>query len=109
MPELAAAAGTLSIRLADPAQRPLAGTTLRELLNGDVRESDDPLVLTAAVARSGSGTAGSEHAAAALTGLVRAGITVTEFALGQPSLDEVFLTLTGQPGDRLQTRTEATP
>jgi ABC-2 type transport system ATP-binding protein len=32
-----------------------------------------------------------------VTGLGRAGIAVGEFALGQPSLDEVFLTLTGQP------------
>jgi hypothetical protein len=36
---------------------------------------------------------GEVHQAA----LDRAGITVGEFALGQPSLDEVFMTLTGQP------------
>ena len=36
-----------------------------------------------------------ERVAAALDGLSRAGITGTEFALGQPSLDEVFLALTG--------------
>jgi ABC-type uncharacterized transport system ATPase subunit len=32
----------------------------------------------------------------ALADLARSGLTVTEFALGQPSLDEVFLALTGQ-------------
>jgi ABC-2 type transport system ATP-binding protein len=32
-----------------------------------------------------------------VTELGRAGVTVGEFALGQPSLDEVFLALTGQP------------
>jgi ABC-2 type transport system ATP-binding protein len=36
--------------------------------------------------------------AAAITGLARTGITVSEFALGQPSLDEVFLALTGHGG-----------
>jgi ABC-2 type transport system ATP-binding protein len=38
-----------------------------------------------------------ERAAHALTSLAQAGITVTDFSLGQPSLDEVFLALTGQP------------
>jgi ABC-2 type transport system ATP-binding protein len=31
--------------------------------------------------------------------LDRAGIEVAEFALGQPSLDEVFLALTGRPAE----------
>jgi len=33
----------------------------------------------------------------ALAGLPHAGIAVTDFSLGQPSLDEVFLALTGRP------------
>ena len=33
----------------------------------------------------------------AVAELGRAGIMVGEFALGQPTLDEVFLALTGQP------------
>lgn len=35
----------------------------------------------------------------ALTELARAGIRVSEFSLGSPSLDEVFLALTGKPTD----------
>ena len=31
--------------------------------------------------------------------LARAGVAVTNFAVGQPSLDEVFLALTGRPAD----------
>jgi daunorubicin/doxorubicin transport system ATP-binding protein len=107
--QLKAAVGTgmLRVRLADPTQRPLASQTLSRLLGSDIAEPDDPLELTAAVPAGRSGTAGSEHAAAALAGLARADIAVTEFALGQPSLDEVFLTLTSHPNDGLLARTEA--
>ena len=35
----------------------------------------------------------------ALAELARAGIAVAEFSLGQPSLDEVFLALTGHPAE----------
>jgi ABC-2 type transport system ATP-binding protein len=38
-----------------------------------------------------------ERVAEALTELSRRGLVVAEFALGQPSLDEVFLALTGRP------------
>ncbi len=37
--------------------------------------------------------------AQALGELSRAGIGVSDFALGQPSLDEVFLALTGSPAE----------
>jgi ABC-2 type transport system ATP-binding protein len=40
-----------------------------------------------------------DRAAHALTELARAGVMTTEFALGQPSLDEVFLALTGRPAE----------
>jgi ABC-2 type transport system ATP-binding protein len=40
-----------------------------------------------------------ERAADALAELSRAGVAVTHFALGQPSLDEVFLALTGHPAE----------
>jgi ABC-2 type transport system ATP-binding protein len=93
----AAGAGTLRVRLTDPAQRPQARHTLAGLLRVPVRDEADPAVLTATLPAAGPGRPGSERAAAAVTGLARAGITVGEFALGQPSLDEVFLALTGQP------------
>ncbi len=37
--------------------------------------------------------------ARALLDLSRAGVAVSEFAFGQPTLDEVFLTLTGHGAD----------
>ena len=89
--------GTLRIRLADPAQRPLARQTLAGLLRAQVQEEADPVLLTAMLAAARSGQPVSEQAAAAVTELGRAGIKVGEFAFGQPSLEEVFLALTGQP------------
>jgi ABC-2 type transport system ATP-binding protein len=92
-----AGSGTLRIRLADPAHRPLARRTLAGLLGAPVHDGADPVLLTATVPVARSGRPSSERAAAAVTELGRAGVTVGEFALGQPSLDEVFLALTGQP------------
>jgi ABC-2 type transport system ATP-binding protein len=93
----AAGPGTLRIRLADPAHRPLARRTLAGLLRAPVHDGADPVLLTATLPAARSGPP-SEQAAAVVTSLGRAGISVSEFALGQPSLDEVFLALTGQPG-----------
>jgi ABC-2 type transport system ATP-binding protein len=93
----AAGAGTLRIRLADPAQRPQARHTLAGLLRVPVHDEAEPALLTAMVPAASSGRPASEQAAAAVAELGRAGIAVGEFALGQPSLDEVFLALTGQP------------
>jgi daunorubicin/doxorubicin transport system ATP-binding protein len=92
----ATGADTLRIRLAEPAQRPLARRTLAGLLRAPVHERADPVLLTATVPAARSGRPPSEQAGAAVTGLGRAGVSVGEFALGQPSLDEVFLALTGQ-------------
>jgi ABC-2 type transport system ATP-binding protein len=93
----AVGSGTLAIRLADPAQRPLARRTLAGLLRAPVQDGADPVLLTATLPAARSGQPPSDQAAAAVAELGRAGIAVGEFALGQPSLDEVFLALTGQP------------
>jgi ABC-2 type transport system ATP-binding protein len=90
----AAGAGTLRIRLTDPAHRPQAVQVLTPLLGAPAQAAADPVMLTATIAPAGGGQAASEQAAAALGELARAGITVGEFTLGQPSLDEVFLALT---------------
>jgi ABC-2 type transport system ATP-binding protein len=92
----AAGAGTLRIRLADAAQRPLARRTLAGMLRAPVQDGADPVLLTATLPAARSELPASEQAAAAVAELGRAGIAVGEFALGQPSLDEVFLTMTGQ-------------
>jgi ABC-2 type transport system ATP-binding protein len=96
----AAGAGTLRIRLADPAQRPKARRALTELLEVFVHDGADPAELTAQIPAAESGRFACGQAAAAVAELAWAGITLGEFALGQPSLDEVFLTLTGQPTGR---------
>jgi ABC-2 type transport system ATP-binding protein len=54
--------------------------------------SADPAALSARISDP-------ERVARSLAELSRSGIDVTEFALGQPSLDEVFLTLTGHPAE----------
>ena len=43
--------------------------------------------------------ADADHAAEAIAALSRAAVSIGGFHLGQPSLDEVFLALTGHPAD----------
>ena len=93
----AAGPGTLRIRLADPAQRPKARRALTRLLEVPVHDGPGSAELTAQIPAGGSGRAANGEAAAAVAELAWAGITVGEFAFGQPSLDEVFLALTSQP------------
>ena len=52
------------------------------------------MLLTATVSAARSGCPPSQQAATAIAELGRTGIAVSEFSLGQPSLDEVFLALT---------------
>jgi len=85
-------AGALHVRLHDPEQRPAAQQLLTKVLAAPVTLESDPSALS-------SCTNDNERIAAALTELTRAGIQVNEFALGQPSLDEVFLALTGHPAE----------
>jgi ABC-2 type transport system ATP-binding protein len=84
--------GALHVRLDDAGQRAAAAGILSTVLGEEIRPETDPAALTAAVRDP-------ETAAAALGELARHGIGVAEFSLGQPSLDEVFLALTGHaPG-----------
>ncbi|WP_426513532.1 ATP-binding cassette domain-containing protein [Dactylosporangium sp. McL0621] len=87
--------GTLRVRLAEPGVRPAAEQVLTRAFGGCVALDADPVALTAQL--TPRGPAGAESAAQALAELSRARIEVTEFTLGQPSLDEVFLALTGRP------------
>jgi ABC-2 type transport system ATP-binding protein len=89
-------AGSVHLRLRDSAQRPQAEEVLRLALDADVQREPDPVALTARVgAGAANGQGAAEQAARALAELARSGITVDNFSLGQPSLDEVFLALTG--------------
>jgi ABC-2 type transport system ATP-binding protein len=85
-------AGALHVRLLDPGQRPAAAAVLGQTLATAVRLDTEPVALSASI--TGSRAETGERVAAALAALARVGITVTDFALGQPSLDEVFLALT---------------
>ncbi|MFE7549575.1 ATP-binding cassette domain-containing protein [Streptomyces gardneri] len=90
--------GAVHVRLRDPGQRPEAERVLRSALNATVQLDPDPVALTATVDGHGTDLGAAEQAARALAELSRAGITVDNFALGQPSLDEVFLALTDRKG-----------
>jgi ABC-2 type transport system ATP-binding protein len=83
--------GALHVRLLDPEQRPEAERILsREL--GSVHLEPDPTALSAACADA-------DRAAEAVADLARSSIGIADFSLGQPSLDEVFLALTGHPAE----------
>ncbi|WP_432057059.1 ATP-binding cassette domain-containing protein [Streptomyces sp. bgisy022] len=88
-------AGSVHLRLRDPGQRPLAADLLHRALDAQVQADPDPVALTARLGSAASQDTAAEQAARALGELARAGVTVDNFSLGQPSLDEVFLALTG--------------
>ncbi|MEE6272574.1 ATP-binding cassette domain-containing protein [Georgenia sp. MJ206] len=83
--------GTITLRLADPSQRAAAAAVVERELGTAVVLSSDPASLDARVPDEGDAAA-----ARVLPALHAAGIAVPEFSLGQPSLDEVFLALTGE-------------
>ena len=89
--------GAVHVRLLDPEQRPEAERVLSQALGVPVHLESDPAALSAQVSASPTVHETGERVAHALAELSRSGVTVTDFALGQPSLDEVFLALTGHP------------
>jgi daunorubicin/doxorubicin transport system ATP-binding protein len=95
--ELKASAGSagIRIRLLDPAQRDRARALIASGQAITVRDEPDPAVISARIPAQQRPAAAGELAAHALGKLTSAGIGVSDFALGQPSLDEVFLALTG--------------
>jgi len=90
-------AGSIRVRLRDASQRPEALSLLRNLLGSNVNPDPDPVALTAQLSGEDSDREAAEQASRALAELAAAGITVDNFALGQPTLDEVFLALTDHP------------
>jgi ABC-2 type transport system ATP-binding protein len=93
-------AGILHVRVLDPEQRGEAGRILTEALGEQFQLESDPVALSARVPDP-------ERVAAALAELARCCVPLAEFSLGQPSLDEVFLALTGHPAED-QTPEEST-
>jgi ABC-2 type transport system ATP-binding protein len=90
-------AGTLHVRLLDGEQRPRARQILAGALNGTVRLAADPLALSMLLATSADAADAGRLVGHALTRLAEARVGVAEVTLGQPSLDEAFLALTGHP------------
>jgi len=82
----------LHVRLLEPEQRPEAERVLAGKLDCSVTLENDPAALSAPCADA-------DAAASAVDELGRNGIEVAGFSLGQPSLDEVFLALTGHPAE----------
>ncbi len=80
-------AGALHVRLLDPDQRPEAERILTRAL-GEAHPEPDPAGLSAPCADG-------DRAAEAVAELASSGVRIAGFSLGQPSLDEVFLALTG--------------
>ena len=92
--------GALHVRLLDPDQRPDAAPLLEREL-GAVQLEADPAALSATAPDA-------DRAAQAVAGLSRAGIGVADFSMGQPSLDEVFMALTGHRADEGDEKATAT-
>ncbi len=80
--------GALHVRLLDPEQREDAA----RILGGDAHLEADPAALSVPVADA-------DQASGAIAALTEAEIGLASFALAQPSLDEVFLALTGHPAE----------
>jgi ABC-2 type transport system ATP-binding protein len=98
--------GALHVRLFDPDQRPEAERVLARELDA-VHLEPDPAALSAPCADG-------DRAAEAIAELARSGVRIADFSLGQPSLDEVFLALTGhtaedQTGDEMDELKEEQP
>ncbi len=91
--QLKASVGTaaLHVRLLNPEQRPEAEQILARRL-GALHLEPDPAALSAQCSDA-------KRAAEAVADLTRSDVRIADFSLGQPSLDEVFLALTGHPAE----------
>jgi ABC-2 type transport system ATP-binding protein len=80
--------GALRVRLLDPAQRDEAARIVGRVLDAEPHLEADPAALSVRIDDA-------ERAADAVAELSGAGLGLAGFSLAQPSLDEVFLALTG--------------
>lgn len=84
--------GALRVRLLDPDQRPRTAEVLAGVLESEINLEADSATLSAQCNDP-------RQAAEAIGALSDGGIGIADFSLGQPSLDEVFLALTGRPAE----------
>jgi ABC-2 type transport system ATP-binding protein len=92
-----AGAGALRVRLLDACRRGEARELLARELNASVHLDSDPAALSVQVVSADGAPQHGARATRALALLSAAGIAVGQFDFGQPTLDEVFLALTGRP------------
>ncbi|WP_241153655.1 ATP-binding cassette domain-containing protein [Nocardioides pantholopis] len=94
--------GALHVRVADPATRDEVARLLGTALAAEAVLESDPAAVSLRVSEP-------EGVAAALHRVGEQGYRISEYALGQPSLDEVFLALTGRPAEEASIPTEEVP
>jgi ABC-2 type transport system ATP-binding protein len=85
----AVGAGMLQVTLADAAQAEAAARLLEARLQAAAQRGVEG-------ARLSVMTGSPEDASAAVAALLAAGVGLTDFAMGSPTLDEVFFALTGR-------------
>jgi ABC-2 type transport system ATP-binding protein len=92
--ELKASVGSnaLHVRVARAEQRELARELVTRVLGDGVLPVTEPTEVTARLEHP-------RQAAAVLSALTEEGIELAQFDVGNPSLDEVFLALTGRPAE----------
>jgi ABC-2 type transport system ATP-binding protein len=84
--------GSLHVRVLDPDDRDEAARLLARTLGAEPHRERDPAALSVPVEDPA-------RASEAVAELGRAGLGLAAFSLAQPSLDEVFLALTGHPAE----------
>jgi len=101
--ELKASVGsaTLHLTLGDAGQRTETERLLRETIGHGLAETIDPKVVDVPISDPGLATS-------AVAGLFRHGIVLAEITMTRPTLDEVFLALTGHPTRADDDPTDAT-
>jgi ABC-2 type transport system ATP-binding protein len=92
--ELKASVGSnaLHLELADASRRAEAQRIITRVLGDGIIPTSEPAELAVRLARAA-------QAAAVVSALSEGGIEVTQLTVGNPSLDEVFLALTGRPAE----------
>ncbi len=102
--ELKAATGSgfLNVTLADPARLAEAAAILEKALGAAAQENVEGGQLSAPAASA-------QTANDAVGALAKSGIEVTDFSMGQPSLDDVFFALTGHPAEDETAAEETNP
>ncbi len=90
-----AGSGSIRLRVLDPARRRQAGELLAETLGVAPTPESDSASLRCRIPQQEDALDIGQRLSHALARLTDEGIALTDLAFGQPSLDEVFLALTG--------------